>query len=67
MERSFGNSVGSTDYQDQVVNALRTVPGHNDVINIHALRQIVKGLKDSKAVGNNGIPSKSISLHRRYC
>ena len=39
------------------MNALRTVPGQNDVINVHKLRQIVKGLKNNKAVGNDGIPS----------
>ena len=39
------NSVGSTDNRDQVMNALGTVPGHNDVINVHELRQIVRGLK----------------------
>ena len=40
------------------MNALRTVPGHNDVINVHDLGQIVKGLKNNKAVGNDGIPSE---------
>ena len=40
------------------MNALRTVPGHNDVINVHELKQIVKGLKNNKAVGNDGIPSE---------
>ena len=62
MERSFhciiANSVGSTDNRDQVMNALGTVPGHNDVINAHELRQIVRGLKSKKAAGNDGIPSK---------
>ena len=38
------------------MNALGTVPGHNDVINVHELRQIVRGLKSKKAVGNDGIP-----------
>ena len=52
------NSVGSTDNRDQVMNALRTVPCHNDVINVHELRQIVKALKNNKAVGNDGIPSE---------
>ena len=51
------NSVGSTDNRDQVMNALGTVPGHNDVISVHELRQIVRGLKCKKAVGNDGIPS----------
>ena len=37
---------------------MRTVPGHNDVINVHELRQIVRGLKNNKAVGNDGIPSE---------
>ena len=49
---------GSTDHRDQVMNALRTVPAHNDVINIHELRQIVKGLKNNTAVGNDGTPSE---------
>ena len=40
------------------LNALRTVPCHNDVINEHELRQIVTGLKNNKAVGNDGIPSE---------
>ena len=40
------------------MNALWTVPGHNDVINVHELRQIVRGLKNKKAVGNDGIPSE---------
>ena len=61
MERllnAIANSVGSTDNRDQVMNAERTVPVHNDVINVHELRQIVKGLKSKKAVGNDGIPSE---------
>ena len=40
------------------MNALRTIPGHNDVINVHELRKIVKGLKNNKTVGNDGIPSE---------
>ena len=40
------------------MNALGRVPGHNDVINVHELRQIVRGLKSKKAVGNGGIPSE---------
>ena len=32
--------------------------GHNDVINVHELRQIVRGLKNKKAVGNDGIPTE---------
>ena len=31
-------TVGSTDNQEQVKNTLRTVPGHNDLINVHELR-----------------------------
>ena len=50
--------MGSTDNRDQVMNALGTVPGHNDVINVHEQRQIVRGLKSKKAVGNDGIPSE---------
>ena len=55
---AVANSVGSTDNRDQVMNALRTVPAHNDVINVHELRQIVKRQKNNKAVGNDGIPSE---------
>ena len=54
---AIANSVGSTDNRDQVMNALGTVPGHNDVINVHELQQIVRRLKSKKAVGNDGIPS----------
>ena len=55
---AIANSVGSTDNRDQVMNALGTVPGHNVVINVHELRQIVGELKSKKAVGNDGIPSE---------
>ena len=55
---AIANSVGSTDNRGKVRNALRTVPGHNNVINVHKLRQIVRGLKNNKAVGNDGIPSE---------
>ena len=55
---AIANSVGSTDDRDQVMNVLGTVPGHNDVINVHELRQIVIGLKNKKAVGNDRIPSE---------
>ena len=55
---AIANSVGSTDKRDQVMNALGTVQGHNDVINVHELRQIVRRLKNNKAVGNDGIPSE---------
>ena len=40
------------------MNALGTVPGHNNVINVHELWQIVRGLTNKKAVGNDGIPSE---------
>ena len=40
------------------MNALGAVQGHNNVIKIHELRQIVRGLKNKKAVGNDGIPSE---------
>ena len=40
------------------MNALGTLPGHNDGINVHELRQIVRGLKYKKAAGNDGIPSE---------
>ena len=39
---AIANSVGSTDDRHQVMNALRTVPGHNDVINVHEMNQIMK-------------------------
>ena len=55
---AIANSVGSSDNQYPVMNALRTVPGNNAVINVHELRQIVRGLKKKKAVGNDGIPSE---------
>ena len=40
------------------MNASGTIPGHDHVINVHELRQIVKVLKNNKAVGNDGIPSE---------
>ena len=55
---AIANSVGFTDHRDQVINALGTVPGHNDVNNIHELRQIVRRLKNNEAVINDGIPSE---------
>ena len=54
----IANSAGFTVKRDQVMNALRTVAFHNDVINVHELMQIVKWLKNNKAVGNDGIPSE---------
>ena len=36
---AMANSVGSTDNRDQVMNALRTVPDHNDVIDVHERRK----------------------------
>ena len=65
--RSIANSVGSTNNRDQVMNALGTVPGHNDVINVHELRQIVRGLKSKKAVGNDLFHLRSISLYLSIC
>ena len=55
---AVANSVGSTDNRDQVMNALGNVAGHNVAINVHDLRQIVRGLKNKKAVGNDGTPSE---------
>ena len=55
---AIANSVGSTENRDCVMNALRPVPGHNDFVNVHELRQIMRGLKNKKAVGNYGIPSE---------
>ena len=49
------------------MNALGIVPGHNDVINVHELWQIVIGLKSKKAVGNDGIPSEVYNLHLGDC
>ena len=56
---AIANSVGSTDNRDQVMNAFGTVPGNNYVINVHGLRKIVRGLKNKKAAGNNGMPSEA--------
>ena len=55
---AIANSVGSTANRDQVMNALGTVQGYNDVINVHELRQIVRGLKNKKTVGNDEILSE---------
>ena len=55
---AIANSIGSTDNRDQAMNALCTVTGHNDVINVLELRQIVRGLKSKKADGNDTIPSE---------
>ena len=63
---AIANSVGSTDNRDQVMNALGTIPGHNDVINVHELRQIVRGQKN-KVVGNDEFHLRSISLHLSDC
>ena len=54
----IANSVGSTDNRDHVMNALGSVRGHTDVINVHELRQILRGLKNKNSVGNVGIPSE---------
>ena len=59
---AIANPVGFTANRDQVMNALGTIPGHNDVINVHELRQIVRGLKSKKVVGNDGIPSEVYKL-----
>ena len=37
---AIANSVGSTDSRDQVMNAFGTAEGHNDIINVHKLKQI---------------------------
>ena len=66
-------SVCSTDNRDQViitvcVMTICPVPGHTDVINVHELRQIGRGLKNKKAVVcNDGIPLKSLSLDLGDC
>ena len=56
-------------WRDQVMNALETVPGRNDVINVHELRQIVRRLKNKKAVGNITMEFhlKSMSLQLSDC
>ena len=59
---AIANSVGSTDNRDHVMNALETIPGFNDVNNVHELRLIVRELKSKKAVGNDGIPSEVYKL-----
>ena len=64
---AIANSVGSTDNRDLVLNALGTVPVHNDVINVHEQRQIVSGLKNKKAVSNDGIPSEVYKFHLCDC
>ena len=56
MEISFScNSKfsGSIANRDQVMNALRSVPCHNDVINVHEPWKIVRELKNKKVVGND--------------
>ena len=55
--RAISNSVRSTDNRDQVMDGLKTIPGHNNIINVHELRQIVRGLKNNKVVRNDGIPA----------
>ena len=55
---AIANTVSSTDNRDQVLNALGTVPGHNDAINVHELRQIVRGLENKKTVDNDIIQSE---------
>ena len=52
------NSVGFNDNRDQVMNELRTVPARTDVVNVHKLRKIVRGLENKKAVGIDGISSE---------
>ena len=37
---AIANSVGSTENRDQVINALWTVPGHKDVINVHVFSRL---------------------------
>ena len=37
---TIANSVGATDNRDQVMNALRTVPGHNDVIDVLSAQKV---------------------------
>ena len=64
---AIANSDGSTDNRDQVMNALVTIPGHNDVINVHELLQIVRRLENKKAVSNDVFHHEFISLHLRDC
>ena len=65
---AIANSIGSTDNQYPVMNALGTVTGHNDIINVHEQRQIVRGLKNKKGVvAMMELHLKSISLHLSDC
>ena len=57
---AIANSLCSIDNRDQFMNALRTVQGRNDDINVHELRQIVKKLKNNKAVAMMDFHLKSI-------
>ena len=63
----FSEIANSADNRDQVMNALQTVPGHDDVINAHELQQIVRRLKYRKAVAMMGLNLKSISWHLSDC
>ena len=61
------NSVGFTDNRDQVMNELRTLPARTDVVNVHELRKIVRGLENKKAVCFDGISSKVYKFASSDC
>ena len=63
----IANFVRSTYNRDQVMNVLRTVPGHNDVINVHELKPIVRGLKIRSLLTMMEFRPKPISLHLCDC
>ena len=49
------------------MNAVRTLQGHNNAVNVHELRMIVRELKNNKAVGNDGIPSEVYQFASGHC
>lgn len=52
--KAIANSVDSADNRHHATNFLELFPVHND-INVLEVRRIVRGQKNQKAVGNNGI------------
>ena len=64
---AIANFVGSTDNRDQVINALRTLPGRNDAINVHELSQIMRGMKNNNGPAIMEYHLKSLSLHLSDC
>ena len=60
-------NVYSIAIRDQVMNALGTVPCHNDIINLNELRLIVRGLKIKRLLVMMEFHLRSISLHLSDC